>query len=169
MLGACSGVGFGIGIAAYLLGVRVSSSAVIGPTVAALATLIPFLYAAVVEDLPPVLAWLGAVTVVTGLLFVTMGGDVASNVQGGLIGIVRPRLRHRHGVPRGCDRRCWRLAGRQPALYGLHHDHPVGDAQKAPAPATDSVRAAVDRRRLFGGLSTALLLAGFTFNAAARP
>ena len=50
------GIGFGIGIAAYLLGVRVSSSAVIGPTVAALATLIPFLYAAVVEDLPPVLA-----------------------------------------------------------------------------------------------------------------
>ena len=81
MLGACSGVGFGIGIAAYLLGVRVSSSAVIGPTVAALATLIPFLYAAVVEDLPPILAWLGAITVVTGLLFVTMGGDVASNVR----------------------------------------------------------------------------------------
>ena len=168
MLGACSGVGFGIGIAAYLLGVRVSSSAVIGPTVAALATLIPFLYAAVVEDLPPVLAWLGAITIVTGLLFVTMGGD-ASNVQGRPPDRdrVRPRLRHRHGVPRGCDRRCRRLAGRQPALYGLHHDHPCGRCSES---GRSCHRCGSRRSRPppdFGGLSTALLLAGFTFNAAA--
>ena len=168
-LGACSGVDFGIGIAAYLLGVRVSSSAVIGPTVAALATLIPFLYAAVVEDLPPVLAWLGAVTVVTGLLFVTMGGDVASNVRGGLpIGIVSG-LGYGIGtaflVDVTDDAGVWPVASQR----GMAFITIIVWAMLRKRPLLPPVRFAPQSTAagLFGGLSTALLLAGFTFNAAA--
>lgn len=169
VLGACSGVGFGIGIAAYLLGVRVSSSAVIGPTVAALATLIPFLYAAVVEDLPPIFAWLGAITVVTGLLFVTMGGDVASNVRGGLpIGIVSG-LGYGIGtaflVDVTDDAGVWPVASQRGMafitiiLWAMLRKRPLLPPMRFAPQSTAA--------GLFGGLSTALLLAGFTFNAAA--
>lgn len=169
LLGTASGVGFGIGIAAYLQGVRVSSSAVIGPTVAALATLIPFIYAAMVEEVPPVLAWIGAATVVVGLLFVTIGGDVASNVRGGLpIGIVSG-LGYGIGtaflVDVTDDAGTWPVAGQRGMafvtiiVFALIRRRPL----LPPLRFTPQSTAA----GAFGALSTGLVLAGFTFNAPA--
>lgn len=89
LLGAGSGLGFGLGLSTYLQGLRISSSAVIGPTVASLSALIPFGYAAITGDAPPALGYLGAGLAVAGLILVTMGGSEASNVRGGLpVGIV---------------------------------------------------------------------------------
>ncbi|MEM9464782.1 MAG: EamA family transporter [Actinomycetota bacterium] len=89
LLGAGSGIGFGLGLSTYLHGLRISSSAVIGPTVASLSALIPFGYAAVTGDAPPALGYLGAALAVAGLILVTVGGSEASNVRGGLpVGIV---------------------------------------------------------------------------------
>lgn len=171
VLGACSGIGFGIGIgiAAYLQGVRISSSAVIGPTVAALATLIPFLYAAVVEAVPPALAWIGAATVVVGLLFVTIGGDVASNVRGGLpIGIVSG-LGYGIGtaflVDVTDDAGVWPVASQRGMafvtiiIWALIRRRPLLPPMRFAPQSTAA--------GLFGGISTALVLAGFTFNAPA--
>ena len=89
VLGAGSGVGFAVGLSAYLQGLRVSSSAVIGPTVASLSSLIPFGYAAITGDAPPPLGYAGAVLAIVGLILVTVGGSEASNVRRGLpFGIV---------------------------------------------------------------------------------
>jgi len=85
LLGAVSGIGYGIGLASYLAGLRVSSSAVMGPVVASLFVLLPFTYASAVEGAPPVLGFLGAALVLVGLGFVTMGGGAASNVRAGLL------------------------------------------------------------------------------------
>lgn len=84
-LGALSGVGYGVGLATYLTGLRVSSSAVMGPMVAGLFVLLPFSYAAMVEGAPPILGFVGAALVLTGLGFVTIGGSPASNVRVGII------------------------------------------------------------------------------------
>ena len=84
LLGAASGVCFGVGMATYLQGLRVSSSAVVGPVVASLSALIPFFYAAVTAEAPAWLGYVGAGTAVTGLVLVTVGGAAASNVAGGL-------------------------------------------------------------------------------------
>ena len=89
LLGAGSGLGFGLGLSTYLQGLRISSSAVIGPTVASLSALIPFTYAAITGEAPPLLGYLGAGLAVTGLVLVTVGGSEASNVAGGLpVGVV---------------------------------------------------------------------------------
>lgn len=84
LLGAGSGLGFGLGLSTYLHGLRVSSSAVIGPTVASLSALIPFSYAAITGEAPPVLGFVGAALAVTGLVLVTVGGSEASNVAAGI-------------------------------------------------------------------------------------
>ena len=84
LLGAGSGLGFGVGMSTYLQGVRVSSSAVVGPVSAALTALIPFTYAAVNEEAPAVLGYVGAALAIVGLMFVTIGGSAATNVAGGL-------------------------------------------------------------------------------------
>lgn len=89
LLGAGSGLGFGLGLAMYLTGLRISSSAVIGPTVASLSALIPFTYSAITQEAPPVIGYVGAGFAVAGLVMVTVGGSAASNVAGGLpIGLV---------------------------------------------------------------------------------
>jgi len=83
-LGCASGLGFGIGMSSYLHGARISSSAVVGPLSAGLTALIPFAYAALAEDAPAALGYVGAALAVTGLMFVTIGGSTATNVAGGL-------------------------------------------------------------------------------------
>ncbi|MEM9200756.1 MAG: EamA family transporter [Actinomycetota bacterium] len=89
LLGAGSGLGFGLGLSLYLHGLRISSSAVLSPTVAALSAVIPFIYSAVTGDAPPVLGYVGAAAAVVGLLLVTVQGAEASNVGRGLaLGIV---------------------------------------------------------------------------------
>ena len=85
VLGAGAGVLFGGGMVAYLQGVRIASSAVVSPTVAALTALIPFIYTAIVHDVPSALAVAGALVAVVGLLLVTMGGATADNTRGGLL------------------------------------------------------------------------------------
>ncbi len=85
LLGAFSGVAFGVSMTVYLQGLRVSSSAVIAPMVAALTTLIPFTYGSIVEGALPMIGLVGAGAVILGLLFVTMGGSEASNVRQGLL------------------------------------------------------------------------------------
>jgi drug/metabolite transporter (DMT)-like permease len=83
LLGALSGIGFGVGISTYLHGVFISSSAVVAPVNASLATLIPFTYASITGGAPPIVGILGAGAAVLGLIFVTVGGAEASNVRGG--------------------------------------------------------------------------------------
>jgi len=84
LLGSLSGIGFGVGISTYLQAVRISSSAVVAPVNASLATLIPFVYASVTDTVPPTLAIIAALATLLGLGFVTVGGAAASNVRAGL-------------------------------------------------------------------------------------
>ncbi|MCP4959106.1 MAG: DMT family transporter [Actinomycetia bacterium] len=84
VVGGLSGVGFGLGMASYLQGLRESTSAVVGPVVASLVVLIPFSYSALIEDLPGVLSLLGAAASLLGLVFVTVGGLGVGNVAFGL-------------------------------------------------------------------------------------
>lgn len=87
LLGAASGLGFGLGIAAYLAGVSVSSSAVVAPTTAALTTIIPFGVASIVDEAPRALGLVGVAAVLAGLVLITTGGGSASNVvRGAAIG-----------------------------------------------------------------------------------
>ncbi len=83
-LGALSGIGFGLGISTYLQGVRVSTSAAVSPSSAALTVLIPFSYAAVATTLPPPWSFVGAAGAVVGLVLVAEGGSAAANAAAGL-------------------------------------------------------------------------------------
>lgn len=84
LIGCGSGLGFGVGMSTYLQGVRVSSASVVGPVSAALTALIPFTYAAVADEAPAALGYVGAGLAIAGLMFVTIGGSAATNVAGGL-------------------------------------------------------------------------------------
>ncbi len=168
-LGALSGVFFGLGLATYLQGVFFSSSAVIGPTSAALTALIPFGYAAVATALPPPMAFLGAGGAVVGLVLVTVGGGVGSNVAAGFpLGLISGLG---YGVGTALLIEADDASGQWPVA-----------AQRATAFVAIAVYAMLLRRPLLpprafagnallagiaAGMSSVLLLAGLSTNAAA--
>ncbi len=169
LLGAGSGIGFGIGLTMYLHGLRISSSAVIGPTVASLSALIPFGFAAITETAPPLLGYLGAALAVGGLVLVTMGGSEASNVAGGLpVGLVS-------GLGYGIgttlligvseESGSWPIASQRVAAFGaiaafaLVRRRPVFPPMRFAGHATAA--------GIIGGGASAFLLAGLTLSPAA--
>ncbi len=167
--GGASGISFGVGMTFYLQGVRVSSSAVVGPVVAALSTLIPFTYGSIVEEVPPALGLAGAATAVVGLLFVTMGGSEASNVGEGLpMGIVSG-LGYGSGtallIDVSSDSGAWPLVTQRGvaffaiASFALVCRRPLIPPQRLAGHALGA--------GLFAGCSSALLLAGLNANAPA--
>lgn len=82
-IGALSGIGLALGLAAYLGGLARSSSAVVAPIVATLSAVIPFGYA--VARGAPSSGWAvsGAMIAVAGLVLVTAGGEPVANVAAG--------------------------------------------------------------------------------------
>ena len=83
--GAVSGVGFGVGMVAYLGGLMRSSATVIAPMVATLTVVIPFGVATAGGADPTGMAVLGVGVALVGLLFITGGGRVGSGTRAGLL------------------------------------------------------------------------------------
>ncbi len=74
--GSLSGLGIGAGIWFYYSGLVASSATIVAPLVASLGALVPFAYTLFRGDGGSVVAALGALLAVTGLVFVT-GGSVS--------------------------------------------------------------------------------------------
>ena len=83
--GAVSGVGFGVGMVAYLGGLMRSSATVIAPLVATLTVVIPFGVATAGGADPTGMAVLGVGVALVGLLFITGGARVGSGARAGLL------------------------------------------------------------------------------------
>ena len=169
VLGALSGLGFGLGISSYLQGVRVSSAAVVGPTTAALSTLIPFSYAALTETAPPAVAFVGAGAAVVGLGFVTIGGSEASNLREGLplglasgfgYGVGTAILIETSEASGG-----WSLVSQRGAAFLVIAAYAV--LRRRPVFPPRRMSGAAAAAGLFAGLSSVFLLAGLNVNAAA--
>ena len=82
--GAISGIGFGVGMIAYLGGLLRSSSTVISPTVATLTVVIPFGTAVIGGEQASMLAFGGVGVAILGLVVITVGGRTAIGVRKGL-------------------------------------------------------------------------------------
>ena len=83
--GAISGVGFGIGMVAYLGGLMRSSATMIAPMVATMTVVLPFGVAVVGGAETTGLALLGVGVALVGLLFITAGSRAGSGTRAGLL------------------------------------------------------------------------------------
>ena len=83
--GAISGVGFGIGMVAYLGGLMRSSATMIAPMVATMTVVLPFGVAVAGGAEMSGLALLGVGVALVGLLFITAGGRAGSGTRAGLL------------------------------------------------------------------------------------
>ena len=83
--GAISGVGFGIGMVAYLGGLMRSSATMIAPMVATMTVVLPFGVAVAGGAETTGLALLGVGVALMGLLFITAGGRAGSGTRAGLL------------------------------------------------------------------------------------
>ena len=79
--GAISGVGFGIGMVAYLGGLMRSSATMIAPMVATMTVVLPFGVAVVGGAETTGLALLGVGVALVGLLFITAGGQIGNHTS----------------------------------------------------------------------------------------
>ncbi len=84
LLGALSGLGFGIGMSSYYSGLQRASSAVVAPLTATLSALVPFAYTAATQGAPARIAYVGVLVAVVGLVLLTAGGQTGANVRAGL-------------------------------------------------------------------------------------
>jgi len=169
LLGGASGLGFGVGMSTYLQGVRVSSSAVVGPVSAALTALIPFTYAAVIAEAPSALGYVGAALAIIGLMFVTIGGSAATNVAGGLPFGTMSGLGYGLGtlvlINVSDEAGSWPVVTQRlvafaaVAAFALARKRPILPPRQYAPPALGA--------GLFAGLSSVLALIGLSANAAA--
>ena len=169
LLGAGSGLGFGVGMSTYLQGVRVSSSAVVGPVSAALTALIPFTYAAVAEEAPAVLGYVGAALAIIGLMFVTIGGSAATNVIGGLPFGTMSGLGYGLGtlvlINVSDDSGSWPIVTQRITAFGAIAIFAL--ARRRPILPPRQYAPTALAAGLFAGLSSVLALIGLSANAAA--
>lgn len=85
MIGLVSGAGMGVALGAYYRGITVSSATIVSPIVATLSAIIPFGYAVVRGASPTLLALIGSLIAVVGLVVITTGGGVVTrSVEKGL-------------------------------------------------------------------------------------
>ena len=169
LLGGASGLGFGVGMSTYLQGVRVSSSAVVGPVSAALTALLPFTYAAAVAEAPSALGYGGAALAIIGLMFVTIGGSAATNVARGLPFGTMLGLGYGLGtivlITVSDDSGSWPVVTQRLvafaaiATFALARKRPILPPRQYAPPALAA--------GLFAGLSSVLALIGLSANAAA--
>lgn len=89
LIGFASGVGIGIGLWAYFSGISRSSSAVVAPLVATMSAVIPYSYAVLRGASPALLAVIGALLALIGLVVITFGAGrtdaMATGLRWGLI------------------------------------------------------------------------------------
>lgn len=83
-IGLASGLGLGVGLWGYFTGLQRSSSAVVAPIVATLSAVVPYLYAVGRGADPTVLAVLGALAAVAGLVLITIGGGRVEHLEHGV-------------------------------------------------------------------------------------
>lgn len=85
LIGLVSGICMGVALGAYYRGITVSSATIVSPIVATLSAIIPFGYAVVQGSSPTVLAIIGSMIAIAGLIVITTGGGVVTrSVQKGL-------------------------------------------------------------------------------------
>ncbi len=85
VIGGLSGVAMGVALGAYYRGITVSSATTVSPIVATLSAIIPFGYAMVRGASPTLLALIGSLIAIVGLIVITTGGGaVAHSVRRGL-------------------------------------------------------------------------------------
>lgn len=83
--GGVSGIGLAIGIGCYYTGLTGSTATVVAPIVAALSSLLPFTYTVIRGSEVSMAQVIGALAVVSGLVFVTGGSPSMSHLKGGLL------------------------------------------------------------------------------------
>jgi len=84
VIGLASGLGIGIGLWGYFSGLERSSSAVVAPLVATMSAVVPYTYAVVRGASPALLAVLGAVVALVGLIVITLGAGRTESMAAGL-------------------------------------------------------------------------------------
>lgn len=84
LIGLASGVGIGVGLWAYFSGLQRSSSAVVAPIVATMSAVVPYGYAVVRGASPALLAVVGAVFALVGLVVITLGAGRTESMAAGL-------------------------------------------------------------------------------------
>ena len=84
-LGCLAGLGMAVGLACYYGGVVRSSATIVAPIVGTLAAVVPFVFTVVTGDRPSVLAWIGALVALLGLLIITVGGGAVTNIGAGVL------------------------------------------------------------------------------------
>lgn len=84
IIGLASGVGIGVGLWGYFSGLERSSSAVVAPLVATMSAVIPYAYAVARGASPALLAVIGAVVALVGLVAITIGGGRTESMGAGL-------------------------------------------------------------------------------------
>ncbi|MDG2428442.1 MAG: hypothetical protein P8M16_08450 [Acidimicrobiales bacterium] len=82
LIGALSGVGVGVGMVAYLIGLRRSSSTVVAPVVAVLVAVLPAGYVIIAGDRPSIFVFAGVVLSTLGLGLVASGVRVVGLWKG---------------------------------------------------------------------------------------
>lgn len=78
LIGGVSGLCMGVALGAYYRGITVSSATIVSPVVATLSAIIPFAYAVVRGASPTLLAVVGSLIAIVGLVVITTGGGVVS-------------------------------------------------------------------------------------------
>lgn len=84
IIGLASGVGIGVGLWGYFSGLERSSSAVVAPLVATMSAVVPYAYAVVRGSSPALLAVIGAVVALLGLIIITLGAGRTESMAAGL-------------------------------------------------------------------------------------
>lgn len=79
LIGLISGLGMGVALGAYYRGITLSSATIVSPVVATLSAIIPLGYAIVRGASPSVLALIGSVIAIVGLVVITTGGGTVSH------------------------------------------------------------------------------------------
>jgi drug/metabolite transporter (DMT)-like permease len=84
-LGAASGLGFATGLCCYYFGLKNTTSAVVAPVTAVIATCVPFIWVLAIGQGVSQLASIGVVVALAGLVMVTTDGEVAGNIKSGVL------------------------------------------------------------------------------------
>lgn len=80
LIGLISGLGMGVALGAYYRGMTLSSATIVSPVVATLSAIIPLGYAIVRGASPSVLALIGSVIAIVGLVVITTGGGSVTHM-----------------------------------------------------------------------------------------
>ncbi|NOX31852.1 MAG: hypothetical protein GXP35_17675 [Actinobacteria bacterium] len=165
-LGGLSGFGMGAGLVTYFVGLGRAGAAVVGPTVAALMSVIPFVYAASTGATVTSGAAIGAVVALIGLLMVTGGRAKADAVRAGAIWAVAAGCSYGFAltvmITVDSDAGAWPGVSQRIVAFALMV--PIAMRANVPLTAPSGLRTKAVLAGIFGGLSTIFYLVGLGFD-----